>query len=366
MLGGVAMRGLASARSGVEETMVKKSSFLEKLFARRKADDQKDPQRKGDRGVDPRAGAGAQRTPRVVLPEQKGAASKRIAPDPRVANATNAANKGAPRTTSTPEKRRAEPEKIQSTPATEQKAAAAPEDKPVVIEPAPRPKDAATPAATSTSGGISRVLGGKSREDAAQALTDGFRDLGNLLQGIHERMDNQGQQSTQLNEKFVGLPDMAKAQVDFMSKVSQQLVDQKEKTGQLLEKLSGLPTLLDGIHKTLERQAAVEERTEKNLRDFRSTMDRIHSSVGELSQQSHAAVSKATETFERTNTRTTRVFEETQKQAYETFQKTQEQGLEQLTKIVEKSGKASRGVTVMLVLLFVAVVVLTVVLIQGV
>ena len=212
---------------------------------------------------------------------------------------------------------------------------------------------------------IARVLGGKSREEAAMALTEGFRELGSLLQGIHERMDEQGRQSGALNEKFAGLPSMAQAQVDFMAKVSQQLVDQKEKTGALLEKLGGLPELLDGIHKTLERQAAVEERTEKNLRDFRSTMDRIHESVGDLTKHSHTAVTKATEAFERTNSRTARVFEETQKQAFQTFQKSHEQSLEQLSKIVEKNGKASRGIIFMLGLICVAVVVLTVMLSKG-
>jgi hypothetical protein len=206
--------------------------------------------------------------------------------------------------------------------------------------------------------GIARVIGGGRREEAAQALVDGFKDLGCLLQGIHERLDAQGRRSGELNEKFADLPVIAKAQIDFMSRVSQQLVEQREKTGELLAKLSGLPGLLDGIHKTLERQAAVEERTEKNLRDFRTTMDRIHSSIGQLTQESHKAVREATESFERSHSRTTRVFEETQRQAYETFEKTQSAQVDQLAKIMERSSRMSRSIVVLLVLVFASLVAL--------
>lgn len=324
--------------------MVKKSSFLEKLFARKKVEQDKSPaatrESAGDRrisGARPTAQQPA-RGARVVVPESRTGAAK--TPEPRA--------------------KIVKPEPVASDRLVIQ-SGAKPEPKPQA-EKAPEAPSAQKP---STGSSISRVISGKGREDAAVALKDGFRELGSLLQGIHQRMDEQGQQSSKLNEKFIGLPDMAKAQVDFMSKVSEQLIEQKEKTGELLDKLSDLPTLLDGIHKTLERQAAVEERTEKNLRDFRSTMDRIHNSVGELTAQSQNAVTKTAESFERTNSRTTRAFEETQKQAYDTFRQSQEQSLNQLTKIVEKSSKSNRGIAVMLGLVFVAIVVLTVVLINA-
>ncbi len=362
--------------------MVKKSSFLEKLFARKKTEDRVEPVSR-DRvppasrmpaGNVPATGRFGDKADAPAMPTPQRAT--RIIPAPESKKpevATSLDSKAATK----PTDKSVEGQKPASTSDSLAVQSAAEAEKPA-IEPAvlpPASAKSAAPAAKprvepkplvidaprSTASGISRVLGTKSREDAAMALTDGFRELGSLLQGIHRRMDDQSRQATSLNDKFVGLPDMAKAQVDFMAKVSQQLVDQREKTGELLDKLSGLPALLDGIHKTLERQAAVEERTEKNLRDFRSTMDRIHNSIGELQSQSQAAMTKATETFERTNGRTTRVFEETQKQAYETFQKSQEQGLAQLAKIVEKSGKASRGVTIMMVLLLLSVAALTIV-----
>lgn len=206
-------------------------------------------------------------------------------------------------------------------------------------------------------GGVSRVFGGR-REEAVQAITDGFRDLSHLLNGIRDHMKEQNERSGQLGQRFSDLPAMAKAQVDFMAKVSQQLVEQKAKTSELLSKLGGLPDVLQGIHKTLERHTAVEERTEKNLKDFRATMDRIHSSIGLLSKESQKAVKDATASFERSHGRATRVFEETQKQAYDTFEKTQAAHLTKLEQIVERSGRTSRGVVVLLVMVFAALVAL--------
>lgn len=371
--------------------MVKKSSFLEKLFSRKKSaarntgsDDRasspridsgrdtggRSSLRSSDR-MSPKSAAGADRIGEPVRlpasPASKDAKAKesnakarprvieaRKLPQGREVPAAPKASKASPASKSpTPAARPAS--KAPSSPRRSAETPGNAHDK-VVHAPKPVP--------SSSGGGVTRILGGKSREDAAQALTEGFRELGSLLHGIHERMDSQGQQSSKLNENFAGLPDMAKAQVDFMATVSQQLVEQREKTGELLEKLGGLPDLLDGIHKTLERTAAVEERTEKNLRDFRTTMDRIHTSIGELSTQNTAAMSKATESLERTNTRTTKVFEDSQRKAYETFQKSQEQGIAELSKVVERTSRSSRSITFMLALLCIAVVVLTVVLLQ--
>lgn len=349
--------------------MVKKSSFLEKLFARKKVEDrsQTEVAGRGSRVSPPSRQTGDRPTGNVtsgnVRPSDR-LGERDVTPVPQRASRIIPAPSEKPASGASAEaKVDAKPEVAAPKPVAPAAPRVTPEAQtpPPPARPEPSVKRNEKPLVIdggrgSSGSGISRVLGTKSREEAAQALTDGFRELGNLLQGIHRRMDDQSRQATGLNDKFVGLPDMAKAQVDFMAKVSQQLVEQKEKTGELLDKLSGLPALLEGIHKTLERQAAVEERTEKNLRDFRSTMDRIHNSIGELQSQSQSAMTKATETFERTNGRTTRVFEETQKQAYETFQKTQEQSLAQLAKIVEKSGKANRGVTIVLSLLLVAFV----------
>ena len=378
--------------------MVKKSSFLEKLFSRKKSAARNTGS--DDRGrVSPRIDAGREAGGRSSLRSSDRLGSKAVPGTDRIREPERL-----------PASRASKSAKAQESKGAKEKGAKAQDARPRVIEarklpqggdaapsaakPAPksaspRPvarqvskavsqtrRSAETPGnahdkvvhapkpAPSSGGGVTRILGGKSREDAAQALTEGFRELGSLLHGIHERMDSQGRQSSQLNENFAGLPDMAKAQVDFMATVSQQLVEQREKTGELLEKLGGLPDLLDGIHKTLERTAAVEERTEKNLRDFRTTMDRIHTSIGELSAQNTAAMSKATESLERTNSRTTKVFEDTQQKAYETFQRSQEQGIAELSKVVERTSRSSRAITFMLALLCIAVVVLTVVLLQ--
>ncbi len=224
-----------------------------------------------------------------------------------------------------------------------------------IEKPVPDPASDKKPDARAA--GLSRVLGGR-REEAAQALTDGFRDLSGLLKNIDKHMDEQGRRSTRFSENFTDLPEMAKAQVDFMAKISQQLIDQKDKTSELLGKLGGLPQLLDGIQQALERQVVVEERTEKNLEDFRSAMDRIHDSIGTLAKESQAAVKESQESFERSHGRATRVFEETQKQAYATFERTQSAQLEQLSRLVDRTGKMNRGMVIMVALVFASVIAL--------
>ena len=205
---------------------------------------------------------------------------------------------------------------------------------------------------------LSRMFGGGRREEAVVALTDGFKDLSTLLSGIKDRMDQQSKTTVDLNEKFVDLPGMAKAQVQFMTKISEQISVQKEKTGELLDKLAGLPDLLKGIHNTLEKQAKAEERSEKTLADFRGTMKQIHQSIGTLSAENKASMKQTTESFERTNSRTSRVFEESQKQAYKAFETTQAAQIEQIGKLVQRSGKMNGMLVFLLIALVVSMVVM--------
>ncbi len=190
------------------------------------------------------------------------------------------------------------------------------------------------------------------KEEAMVALTEGFKDLSELLTGIRDRMEEQGRRAGDLNEKVADLPTLAKAQVDFMTAISKTLEQQNRKTGELVQRLGNLPDLLEGIHKTLEKQVAAEERSEKTMQDFRSTMDRIHSSIGKLSKENSDAVKEATTSLERTHERTTRVFEKTQTQAYAAFEKAQKAHLAQLKSLMERSARMNRTIVVLLAIVF--------------
>ncbi|GEM_PF-3183682 len=211
---------------------------------------------------------------------------------------------------------------------------------------------------------VRKVLGGK-KEEAMQALTDGFQNLSRLLEGIQGNLDSQGKRADHLNEKVSDLPVLAKAQVDFLTKVSGQLETQTARTGELLSKLSGLPDLLDGIHKTLEKQVAAEERSEKTLQDFRKTMNNIHDSIGDLTRENSKALKASTESLERTHKRTTQAFEKTQNQAYASFEKAQKANLHQLSAIMERSTKMNRTMIVLLAVLFAGLAVLFVLVLNG-
>jgi chromosome segregation ATPase len=211
---------------------------------------------------------------------------------------------------------------------------------------------------------VRKVLGGK-KEEAMQALTDGFQNLSRLLEGIQGNLTSQGDRADDLNKKVADLPVLAKAQVDFLTKVSGQLETQTARTGELLSKLSGLPNLLDGIHKTLEKQVAAEERSEKTLHDFRKTMNNIHDSIGNLTRENSKALKASTESLERTNKRTTQTFEKTQTQAYASFEKAQKANLTQLSAIMERSTKMNRTMIVLLAVLFAGLAVLFVLVLNG-
>lgn len=278
--------------------MVKKSSFLERLFGGRKDA----PERPGQR---PRA-----KVERDRLDEAAGvrpAAPKRVDPQPQA---------------------------------------------PIEVEPLAGLEDRGN-----GDGNMLKPRTGK-REEAVSALTDGFRDLSSLLHGVQDRMDEQSRRTGELNEKFVDLPVMAKAQVDFLSRISEQMLKNQERTAELVTRLSGLPELLDGIHRTLEKQVASEERTEKTLGDFRTTMDRIHTSIGTLTRESTAAMNTAVESFERNHDRSTQAFAEVQKRAHDSFEKSQEAYLAQIRDFVDRGNKVNRNMVWLMVMVLGALVVL--------
>ena len=198
----------------------------------------------------------------------------------------------------------------------------------------------------------------RKKEDAATALVDGFKDLSGLLHGIQDRMDEQTRRTGDLNSKFHDLPEVARAQIEFMGKISEQVVSQEERTRVLAERLSGLPELLDGLHKTLEKQLEREERTEHTLTEFRGTMDRIHQSIGKLSHENQVAMSTAVESFERSQETATSAFSEAQKMAHETISQNQDVHLKQINDLVDRTTRANKNMVWLMVMVLGALIVL--------
>ncbi|HHI78682.1 MAG TPA: hypothetical protein ENK02_01740 [Planctomycetes bacterium] len=314
--------------------MVKKTGLFERLFGHKK----EDSPRQGAKGAGRTAGPSST-TGGAARPANKGVAGERVGAKPAVPPKP-ASDRMVPKTPPPSPKPEAKKPAVEGA---EPKA-----EKKSEVEMTP----------------VRKVLGGK-KEEALQALTDGFQNLSQLLEGIQGNLASQGKRADDLNEKVADLPVLAKAQVDFLTKVSGQLETQTARTGELLSKLSGLPELLDGIHKTLEKQVAAEERSEKTLQDFRKTMNNIHDSIGELTRENSKALKASTESLERTNKKTTQTFERAQSQAYASFERAQKANLTQLSAMMERSTKMNRTMIVLLAVLFAGLAVLFVLVLNG-
>ncbi len=190
------------------------------------------------------------------------------------------------------------------------------------------------------------------KEDAQKAVVRGLQDLSNLLQGIQERMENQGEKTGKLLETFKDLPEAAQAQIEFLKKISQQMEAQHGRTTQLLERFSQIPELLDGIQKILEAQQSAEARRDQTLSRFRETMERINSSISSLSQDNAKAMREAAQTFEKTHAQSVQTFEKSQRQTLEVFQKAQETHSKALGEFLASTRKQNKAILVFLVLTF--------------
>jgi len=304
--------------------MVKKSSFLDKLFGGRKATPTKPDSRKTP--------STRERTP-VETGRSVPDPSLRREKAPELSRVDAASGLG-----SRPKVEAAKPE----APSRIANGSSTPVTRPVEVEPIVE---------------VARSRGGK-KEDAAVALVDGFKDLSGLLHGIQDRMDEQTRRSGELNTKFHDLPEVARAQIDFMGKISEQVISQEERTKLLVERLSGLPELLDGLHSTLEKQLEREERTERTLTDFRGTMDRIHESIGTLSRENQVAMSTAVESFERSQDKATTAFSDSQRMTHETFSTSQSVHLKQINELVDRTNRANKNMVWLMIMVLGALVVL--------
>ncbi len=90
------------------------------------------------------------------------------------------------------------------------------------------------------------------KEDAQKAVVEGLKDLSGLLQSIQGRMEEQGERTGKLLQKFEDLPETAKAQIRFLEKISVQMETQYASTAKVLENLSRIHELLSGVKKILE------------------------------------------------------------------------------------------------------------------
>src|SRR5262245_45954295 len=120
------------------------------------------------------------------------------------------------------------------------------------------------------------------REDAMVVLGSHFQELSALLRGVHSRMDGQLGRLVETSTSLQQLPALSNQQLDVLRGMAVQLEKQNILGEQMARTLHGLPQLLQGVETALQRAQQSDERTSATMREFQSTMDRIHASMGRM------------------------------------------------------------------------------------
>lgn len=192
-------------------------------------------------------------------------------------------------------------------------------------------------------------------EDAALAMSKSFGELSSLLRGVQVRMEDHGGRLDEMGQNLDKLPVTADAQLDVLKSLVIQLEKQNDMNGKMVETFSELPDVMKGVRTSLERSAATDERTAQTLDGFKSTMDRIHQSMGNMVDSSKVQADAAT-SLASDHKETVRQLDESTKEGLKALRWAQEDQANRMVKLVSESGRWSRAVVVLLIMSFAALV----------
>jgi DNA-binding ferritin-like protein len=137
------------------------------------------------------------------------------------------------------------------------------------------------------------------REEAMLALGTHFQELTALLRGSQARTDEQLQRLVDATSSLGNLPALSQQQLESLRTLSAHMERQNALGEQLASTMTKLPTLLENVESARQRAAATDQRTAETVREFQSTMDRIHQSMGQMVQHSEQQSKTAQQLAER-------------------------------------------------------------------
>ncbi len=137
------------------------------------------------------------------------------------------------------------------------------------------------------------------REEAMLALGTHFQELTSLLRGSQARVDDQLTRIVDATGSLAALPALGQQQLDTLRALSAQMERQNALGEQMATTLTKLPNLLQNVEQALARAAQTDERTSATVREFQTTMDRIHASMGQMVNHSEQHVKTAQSLAER-------------------------------------------------------------------
>jgi hypothetical protein len=176
------------------------------------------------------------------------------------------------------------------------------------------------------------------REEAMLALSTHFQELTSLLRGGQARVDDQLTKLVGATSALTQLPALGQQQLDALRTLSVQMERQNALGEQLAGTMTKLPNLLQNVETALARASATDERTSATVREFQTTMDRIHSAMGQMVQHSEQHVRTAQNLAERRDEELKGIaagIEQSQQRAVSELQRTTDEGLETLRRTHE-------------------------------
>jgi len=176
------------------------------------------------------------------------------------------------------------------------------------------------------------------REEALMALGTHFQELSSLLRGSHARMDDQLSKLVTATGALSTLPVLSQQQLEMLQKLSTHMERQNALGEQMAATMTTLPKLLQNVEGALARAAATDERTAATVRDFQSTMDRIHSSMSKMVEHSDTQAKASQQLAERRDGAFQELasgIEKTQQHSVKELQRTTEESLQSLRRANE-------------------------------
>jgi hypothetical protein len=196
------------------------------------------------------------------------------------------------------------------------------------------------------------------REEAMLALSTHFQELTSLLRGSQARVDDQLTKLVGATSALGQLPVLSQQQLDALRTLSTQMERQNSLGEQLAGTMTKLPNLLENVESALARAAATDERTAATVREFQSTMDRIHQSMGQMVQHGEQHVRTAQSLAERrddqlqglvngiqeTQSRSVAQLQRTTEESLQTLRRTHEDQSNRLQRVVQEHAGWNRAV----------------------
>ncbi|MHC5064102.1 MAG: hypothetical protein ACYTG5_09020 [Planctomycetota bacterium] len=223
-------------------------------------------------------------------------------------------------------------------------------------------------------------------EKGLVAINEGFKDLAQAMHGMQTRLDSQAEDTARTASDVHRLPAINQAQVELLRRMSEHMDRQNQSTDLMATHLADLPKVMAELREALDRASAIDERTSSTLDQFRGNMDRIHNSMAEMvdnsAQQADAASSLLRAQRDHLDGFSQRMNEERDQQVeavgsivgnLETVTETGMDGLRKaqadqstrLGKLIAEGTRASRAILILLSLTFLALVVISVLLVVG-